>query len=90
MEFQKRTDDDGHAVECDCCHYEGRVADFPQTLCGSGRRDLVLCEVCATTYLSIATKYPNQCSDPQLYKSIAVLGNMLLEAIREGNSKGAS
>lgn len=88
MEFEKRTDADGEAVECDCCQYEGRVADFPKTLCASGLRDLVLCEVCATTYLSIAEKYPNQCSDPQLYKSIAVLGNMLLEAIREGNIKG--
>ena len=85
MEFKKQTDADGDPVECDCCGYPGRVALFPDTLCESGARDWTLCEVCATTHLSIAEKYPRQCPDVHLYKSIAILGNMLLEAIRERN-----
>lgn len=83
MEFSKRFDDDGEPIECECCHYPGRLETFPGTMTHRGQRDLVLCEVCANTYLSIAEKYPNQCPDGQLYRSVAVLGNMLLEAIRE-------
>ncbi len=77
---------DGEKVECDCCHYPGRVAEFPNTLTDRGRCDLVLCEVCSQTHLSLARKYPLQCSDAQLYRSIGFIANMLLEAIREGKS----
>ncbi len=83
IEYEKKFQD-GEPVDCDCCQYPGRVATFPNTMTHRGCRDLVLCEVCSQTYLSVALKYPMQCPDTQLYRSIAIIGNMLLEAIREG------
>jgi len=70
------------AIECDSCDYPGRVSLFENTHTEAGDRDLWLCEVCANTLLSIATKYPHQFRDSVLYRSIAMLGNMLLEEIR--------
>lgn len=84
-EFAKAFDAEGEPVECDCCHYPGRVSMFKDTMCASGTFDLVLCEVCSQSYLSVALKYPLQCPDTKLYQSVAVLGNMLLEAIRGEN-----
>lgn len=87
MEFEKRTDDAGESVACDSCQYPGRLAMFPKTMVskelhGAAYKDMWLCEVCAKTHLSVAAKFPRQCSDPRLYQSIAQLGNLLLDAIR--------
>lgn len=85
-EYAKMFHADGEPVECECCNYPGRVSVFPNTPYADGQsRDFTLCEVCSQTYLSIAVKYPRQCPDSQLYRSIAVIGNMLLEAIRGEN-----
>lgn len=82
MKYEKLFASDGEPVECACCQYPGRVALFEKTPCGRETYDLFLCEVCSQTMLSIALKYPLQCPDPNLYRSIAVIGNMLLGAIR--------
>lgn len=82
--FKKRKTEDGDEMECDCCSYPGRLSFFPDTSTeGSQTSDLWLCEVCSGTLLSVAEKFPRQCQDPVLYKSIAMLGNILLDAIRE-------
>lgn len=88
--FEKRFNPDypEEAIDCDCCCYPGRLKLFKDTpVEGMNKRDLWLCEVCSSTFLSKARKYPQQCSDIDLYKSIAMLGNMLLEEIREQGKK---
>lgn len=85
-DYEKKFDENGEPVDCACCQYPGRLALFENTPCGRVNRDLLLCEVCSQTMLSIALKYPLQCPDPNLYRSVAILGNMLLEAIRGDKS----
>lgn len=85
IQYEKLFASDGEPVECACCQYHGRVALFKKTPCGRETRDLFLCEVCSKTMLSIALKYPLQCPDPNLYRSVAVIANMLLAAIRGEN-----
>ena len=90
MEFKKRFSEEypDEPIECSCCNYPGRVAKFDQTMVSERHHehnhlDIWLCEICANTHLSVAFKYPDQCPDRRLYTSIAVIGNMLLEAIRK-------
>lgn len=84
MEFDYREREHGRR-ECDSCGYPGRLSLFKETRTHAGEEDLWLCEVCSGTLLSIARKYPSQCPDQALYRSVAILGNMILEEIR--NSK---
>lgn len=72
--------------ECDCCSYPGEVTEYTEAMTENGHKTLRLCEICAGTHLAVAIKYPSQCPDIKLYKSVAQLGNMILEEIR--NLKG--
>lgn len=83
IEYENRVDDNGEPQECDCCSFPGRLHEFKAMMVHGGQEDLWLCEVCSQTYLSVARKYPAQCPDVQLYKSIAIIANMLLEEIRK-------
>jgi len=88
MLHEKQFDESGEPLLCDSCDYPGRVALYigcmvSERCHGVQRKDILLCEVCATTHLSVQHKYPDQCNDSRLHKSLAILGNMILEAIRE-------
>lgn len=82
MSYQKRVDKKGDPIICACCSFEGRVELFQSHRTSRGLEDFYLCEICAQTHLAIAYTYPEQCHDSNLYKSIAVLGNIILEELR--------
>lgn len=69
--------------ECEACGYETELSLFPDWHTEHGREDVWLCEVCANTHLGKVRTYPSQVPDTQLYRSIAILGNMILDAIKE-------
>jgi len=82
-QYRKRRAEGGDPMECDSCHYPGRLAYFRNVIIEGGKEvNLWLCEVCSQTHLSQARTFPSQCPDCRLYESIAALGNILLEAIR--------
>lgn len=83
VEYKWRYDACGNRKGCDCCGYPGLLNDAESTMTDAGSRDLAFCEVCSNTYLSIARTYPEQCQDGRLYRSIAIIANMLLEEIRK-------
>lgn len=85
IEYSKRTNEDGEAIECQCCNYWAATADFNcdyQRSTGE-RKNFVFCKICSNTMLSLAVKYPSQCQDPGLYKSIGWIGNYLADLIRD-------
>lgn len=63
--------------ECDNCGYETETTEYQYP-----KRAYWFCGVCAGTHLSKATGFPNLCPDPQLWKSIAVIGNMIISEIK--------
>lgn len=74
--------DPGTWMPCDCCDYPGRLSLFKDMPTSAGYQDLWLCEICSQSHISKAIKCPDQCSDPKLYQSVAVIGNIILDAIR--------
>ena len=75
-------DENGCARHCDCCEYYAPLKRFEDMRTSHGIRDLWLCEICASTHLSVAVVYPDQCPDPYLHKAAGWIGNHLLAAIR--------
>lgn len=79
--------EDGALRECDSCHYPARLSlfkgmhtDYPH----EPTKDVHLCEVCASTFISNATVcFPSQHSEHDLYKSLGWIANKLLDEIRD-------
>lgn len=63
--------------ECDNCGYKTKVKVYKH---GHGSQEVsyYFCDVCAKTFLSSATVYPNQCPDVRLHKSVGYIANMIL------------
>lgn len=86
--FEKRTSEDGEAIECDCCGYWTETVKHTthtEASIRDGNRqgeEFHLCRICYDTHLSKALFYPSQCDDPVIYKSLAWLGNFLRDEIR--------
>jgi hypothetical protein len=70
--------DDIEEPTCECC-------DFPTELntykTGYPPRDFQLCDICASTFLAKAVTYPQQVSDPDLYKALGFIGNLILSKL---------
>ena len=77
--------DDGEKIECDNCGYPAKLCLHQRLHCESSLRtnDFLFCEVCSKTLLSQATLWPSQCRDRSLFRSIAVVANMILDKINE-------
>jgi len=80
-EFKKQFADDG-PVECFACKYPGDVAEFKNMDTEYGKKDLILCEFCATTHLGTSFSFPFD-KDRQLHQSIGWIANRLLDEIRK-------
>lgn len=64
---------------CDCCGYPTETKTYHT---GIPRQNFDLCVVCASTHLSKAVTYPDQCGDGDIRKAIGWIANKLLEEIR--------
>ncbi len=82
-----RLDEDSEPIECDSCGFPGKVALYHCHVSASHHqtpyKDCFFCEVCANTFIANQFKYPEQCSNHERQKSIAILGNMILEEVRK-------
>ena len=77
--------------ECSNCGYPAPLYPFDFGL--TGLAPTYFCEICASTHLATATKQPDQCPDPQLYKSIGWIANHImnyLSSLRNGASSDRS
>lgn len=72
----------GEKRGCSNCGCQVPLALYEGMLTQNGVHNLHLCRVCAETHLAKATTYPRQCCDTALYKSIAIIANMILEKIK--------
>lgn len=82
---------DGDRHECECCGCEVPLKYFqslPRPARAAPSRDKRLCIVCSSTYFSHAVMYPETCPDTRLYRSLAALGNMILDAINPKRHEG--
>lgn len=82
MQLKIRLDKDGEVIPCRNCDYPVATMDATDSCtmaCHDG--DIYLCEVCASTMLSTALFYPDQCSDPVLHQAVAWIANKLLEEL---------
>lgn len=82
---------DGDCQECDCCGCEVPLKDFrrpPRQAHMKPLPDARLCKVCSSTWFSHAVMYPDQCPDARLHRSIAAIGNMILDAINPKRHEG--
>ena len=85
--YELRKNEDEDIEGCDCCGAEVPTSLFKgmsseRSLRGGKTEDYWLCEICANTHLSKALFYPSQCSDITLYKSIALIANMILQKLQ--------
>ena len=65
--------------DCACCGYCTQVSRFPGN---GGGEDLWLCEICSSTRLSMSVRYPGQCVDIHLNRSVGWIANKILDEIR--------
>lgn len=65
---------------CDNCGYKTKVEKHHE---GNPAQTYELCRVCASTHLSKAVTYPEQCPDPNLYKSIGWVVNLVLDELNQ-------
>ncbi len=72
MEYKYQKNEFGDIVGCDSCDSNVPVGLFENRL---------LCELCACSFISNATKYPNQYDSVELYQAIAQVGNIILDAV---------
>lgn len=74
---------------CHCCGVDNvPVAKFTHSNFHPQKgEDYYLCEICAQTHFSKAINWPEQISDPALYRSIAAGFSILLREIRKGRAK---
>lgn len=73
--------------ECDCCEYETEVRSYKVTNQFGSLTEHWFCEICANTYLATAVASPEKCPDDRLYKSVAYIGNLILDEIKKGYIK---
>ena len=73
--------EDGEPIGCECCEYPAPVYLFERTMTSRGTRALNLCEVCSSTHLAVAEKYPMQVSDGQLYRAIGWVANHIISKL---------
>jgi len=75
--------------EEECCHCCG-IEDIPvskftySNFHPQNGEDYWLCEICSQTHFSNVINWPEQCSDPALYRSIAAGLSIILREIRKG------
>ena len=65
---------------CENCDYTGPLEKYGY---GHPRKSIYLCNLCASTFFSKATKYPDQVCDTALYRSLAIAFNMVLDELRD-------
>ena len=72
---------------CDCCQYpaKGRLKDYGPTASSRDGQRFVLCEICATTFLSSAVMYPRLYGTEiaNISGGIGYIGNLLFDEIRK-------
>ena len=65
---------------CDNCEYYTKVKLYEFY---EDNGPYYFCDVCAGTWLDMATKFPNQVNDKLMCKSVAHLFNQVLDEIRD-------
>ncbi len=81
-EYAKRFEG-GEPVTCDNCGYPAALGDFTPLQVPPSTKAHLYCEVCAKTFLSVATDYPSQCPDSKLYQAVGWVANKILEEIEK-------
>jgi protein-arginine kinase activator protein McsA len=82
MQLKLRYDDDGEVKPCLNCDYPVATMDYTGHHDNERLNEVYLCEICASTMLSAALFYPDQCPDPVLHQAVGWIANMLLEELR--------
>jgi len=85
-DYERRHDDDGDPIECDCCGYFAPTREF-ELADPSRPGDLTehtFCRICASTPACNVLRYPEQCHDSDMLRTAAWIGNAILEAIYSG------
>jgi hypothetical protein len=78
--------DESRRGECQCCEYETDLTAYSAEVGPAPhlrvRREIWLCEVCASTPLSQAYERPDTVEDPGLYRALGWIANRILKEIR--------
>lgn len=69
--------------ECDSCGHETMVKFFDLNHAGSRRNgeELYTCAICSNSWVANALWYPDQYHDSPLMKTVAVIGNMIMDRV---------
>jgi len=84
MQLKLRYHEDGDILTCHNC--DSPVPTMDATGHHHNERlngEVYLCEVCASSMLSTALFYPDQCPDPLLYQAVGWIANRILEEIKK-------
>ena len=76
--------------ECSCCRYPAiGMKEYGPNATGDARTMRLLCDICATTFISNLVEYPRVYSheSQHLGTAIAYIGNMLRDEIRKLKSE---
>ena len=72
--------EDKYLTECASCGSVAPLSNFPVGNCNKVE-DRYICELCASSFIGNATKYPTQYENVSLYQSIAQVGNVILDIL---------
>ena len=79
-QYRLRKNDAGEVEECFCCGYAAPLAKFEDR--NTTGEPNWFCEVCGSTFLSLAVTRPVEYRDDSLYRSIGWIANKILDEIR--------
>lgn len=70
-------------TQCDACKFEGiPVKAYTDTGVDNKPQTLMLCEVCASTLIGTAARYPALYPDLKFYRTIGWIANKILTEMR--------
>ena len=70
----------GDIVTCDSCSSEAPLSEYNNSY-GQAPPKRNLCDICACTFIGIASGYPQQYDNVSLFQSLAQMGNLLLDKL---------
>lgn len=79
---RKLPDDPEVDVVCYSCHYPAQVAIFEGVDTEDGKKDIALCEVCASTHIGTTYCYPSRHGGRYAFQSLGWIANKILDEIR--------
>jgi len=84
-QYKRRRHENGEPIKCDACGYLAPTAEFDlPSSCADRDGRYNFCEICASAGPGRAFRYPEQYGADDVLRTVAWIGNRLLDSIYSG------